>query len=407
MQVAWIANIYILGLTLIIPLSIGLANWLNVRRALLYSIALFTLSTFMVGAADSYASLLFWRFIQGLSGGLLIPVGQALTFNLFQGQDRIKISTLIMMIALIAPALSPMLGGWVVDLSSWRWIFYSHVPLALILLLLIYLWLKPQSLAEHTRPDYIGMLWVSAALIALLMSLSLLGEWQQLGLLSVFVLLTLGLIAGYCAYARRTPHPVIELQLLNNNKLNLSILIYLAVPGVFTGVNLLAIFFMQEVLRLSAAQTGSFMLFYALMAMCAMLLAKRYYSVVGAKKLFYLSVSLHSLGILQLGWVDHSSGMTQIVIAYLCIGFGGGLAVNTAQATALLDFEAQSMPQASVIWNINRQISFSLGAAFFLMLINLLQQYTALDLTQNYQLSFGIAALLGAIPLFFLHRLKA
>ncbi|WP_042111425.1 MFS transporter, partial [Acinetobacter rudis] len=145
-EAAWISNSYILGLCLIIPMSIGLANLFNTRRVLLGSTAIFALSSFMVGSADSFNSLVIWRFIQGLSGGLIIPVGQALTFNLYQGNDRVKISTLIMMTALIAPALSPMLGGWVIDISSWRWVFYSHLPMILLLLLLIYIWLKPEQL---------------------------------------------------------------------------------------------------------------------------------------------------------------------------------------------------------------------------------------------------------------------
>lgn len=290
-EVAWIANIYILGLTLIIPLSHWLVNTLNVRRALLYSVGLFILATFMVGFSDSFSSLLFWRFIQGLSGGLLIPVGQALTFNLYQGNDRIKISTVIMMVALIAPALSPMLGGWIVDLSSWRWIFYSHIPFALLLFILIYAWLKPEYLTQQQRPDYLGMSCIALALVALLMSLTLMGELSHPYLLIFFILLTVLLSAGYIYYARHHVDPVIQLQLLKNTKLQLSILVYLAVPGVFTGVNLLAIFFLQDVLQLSAAETGSFMLLYALMAFSAMLLAKKYYLKWGAKSYFILELA--------------------------------------------------------------------------------------------------------------------
>lgn len=405
-EVAWIANIYILGLTLIIPLSRWLANLLNVRRALLCAVGLFTFATFMVGGSDSFSNLLFWRFIQGLSGGLLIPIGQALTFNLYQGDDRIKISTVIMMVALIAPALSPMLGGWIVELSSWRWIFYSHIPFALVLLVLIYCWLPAQHLTEQQRPDYLGMLFIALALVALLMSLTLMGEPSQPYLLVFFIVLTLLFSMGYIYYARRRTDPVIQLKLLKNPKLQLSIWIYLAVPGVFTGVNLLAIFFLQDVLQLSAAETGSFMLLYALMALVGMLLAKKYYLKLGAKKLFYLGVAMHSFGILMLAWLNQNSSISQVGMAYLCIGFGGGLAANTAQATALLDFTKTQMAQASVIWNINRQISFSLGAAFFLMVFNLLQHYADLEILINYQLSFIAAAAVGSIPLFFIHRLK-
>lgn len=89
------------------------------------------------------------------------------------------------------------------------------------------------------------------------------------------------------------------------------------------------------------------------------------------------------------------------------MGFGGGLAANTAQSTALLDFPEQLLPQASVIWNINRQISFSLGSAVLLMLFYLLQQkLPQLQLLQLYHLIFMIAALIGSLPIFILYQLK-
>jgi len=241
-EAAWISNSYILGLCLIIPMSTGLANILNTRHALLWSTTIFALSSFMVGSAESFTALLLWRFVQGLSGGLIIPVGQALTFNLYQGNDRVKISTLIMMTALIAPALSPMFGGWIIDISSWRWVFYSHIPMTLLLLLLIFLWLKPQQLGTHQRPDYWGILLISLALTSLLISLTLLGQSQSTLSTIIAALCTILLCAAYIYYARRHTAPVVDLKLLNNVRLKVSIWIYLAVPGIFTGVNILSIF---------------------------------------------------------------------------------------------------------------------------------------------------------------------
>lgn len=406
-EVAWIANSYILGLCLIIPMSTGLANILNTRRALLWSTGIFALSSFMAGSAESFTALLLWRFVQGLSGGLIIPVGQALTFNLYQGNDRVKISTLIMMTALIAPALSPMFGGWIVDISSWRWLFYSHIPMVILLLLLIFFWLKPQVLGSHRRPDYWGILLISLTLTSLLTSLTLLGQSQATLLIITAVLSTLLLAIAYIYYAKKNANPVVELKLLTNIRLKISIWIYLAVPGIFTGVNILSIFLLQDILHLTAAETGRFMLLYAIMAFVAMLLVRRYYQQFTAKKFFYAALIIHNLGILALAWVETNHAMLLLSIAYLAMGFGGGLAANTAQSTALLDFSEQLMPQASVIWNINRQISFSLGSALLLLLLYLLQQQFPLIAPLHiYHFIFMIAALIGSLPLLMLYQLK-
>jgi len=99
--------------------------------------------------------------------------------------------------------------------------------------------------------------------------------------------------------------------------------------------------------------------------------------------------------------------MLLVSMAYLAMGFGGGLAANTAQSTALLDFSEQLMPQASVIWNINRQISFSLGSALLLMLFYLLQQqFPHTAPLHIYQLIFIIAAIIGSLPLLIIYQLK-
>ncbi|MEK8097300.1 MFS transporter [Morganella morganii] len=111
LSVTWVANSYILGLTLIIPLSPWLAARFGIRELMTASMLLFAAAAVLAGSAESFASLIFWRFLQGVAGGLLIPAGQSLTFQYFQGRERSKISTIIMMIALIAPALSPMAGG--------------------------------------------------------------------------------------------------------------------------------------------------------------------------------------------------------------------------------------------------------------------------------------------------------
>ncbi|MCY1463871.1 hypothetical protein D9M71_818250 [compost metagenome] len=102
--------------------------------------------------------------------------------------------------------------------------------------------------------------------------------------------------------------------------------------------------------------------------------------------------------------VNDPSDLWVIVIAYSLMGIGGGIGANTAQTTSLMDFEGNDTHKASVIWNINRQMSFSIGAAFFLMVFNLLSKH--FDTTQAYHMTFAVAALLGLCPLFQLSQLN-
>lgn len=241
--VAWVGNAYILGLTLIVPVSTWLAARFGNREILTASMLVFSGSVWMCGQADSFHELVLWRFVQGIGGGLLIPVGQALTFNLFQGEQRAKISTLVMAVALLAPAISPTVGGIIVDSSSWRWVFYSNIPFSLIAAGLSWFWIRERKPAELRRPDIKGLVFVSAALASLLMGMSLYGgDYPPLAAL-VFVIAGLLLIALYVLHYRRCNNAIVELSLLRSKKLSTSILVYYAIPGVFTGVNLMSIFF--------------------------------------------------------------------------------------------------------------------------------------------------------------------
>ncbi len=150
-QLAWVSNAYMLGLTAIIPMSVWLAAMLGERNLIAVSLLLFAAASVMVGQASSIEALIAWRGLQGLGGGLLIPVGQAMAYRHFPPAERSQLTARVMSVALLVPALSPALGGVIVDNVSWRWIFYANLPLALLTLLLALLWIKPDQ-PTHVRP---------------------------------------------------------------------------------------------------------------------------------------------------------------------------------------------------------------------------------------------------------------
>ncbi|AQS35411.1 arabinose efflux permease family protein [Shewanella psychrophila] len=404
--VAWVANAYILGMTLIIPISPWLASRFGPRNIISLSMALFTISVLLCGFSSSFYELVSWRFIQGLGAGLMIPIGQSLTFSQFQNNQRAKISTLVMAVALIAPAISPMIGGMIVEHLSWRWVFFSNAPLSILVCLLAWYWIQNEKKAAVSKPDIRGLLLVSAALTALLVGMSVYANDQN-SLVGGFSLLTVAVFTLiYVKHDKNHEGAIINLSLLKNNKLTLSIIIYYAIPGVFTGINLLNIFFLQDILNFSADKTGMFMILYGFGAIIAIIICAQSYNKLGPHKLFISSLILHSAGISTLLWVHSGSPLTVIMLAYTLMGIGGGLGANCAQTTALMDFDEHQMLKASVIWNINRQVSFCIGAAFFTMVFNLICVVMHLSKTQAYHLTYLIAALIGMLPLLYINKLK-
>lgn len=338
-QLAWVGNAYMLGLTVIIPFSVWLAAMMGERGLMVVSLLLFAGASVMVGQASSIEALIGWRLLQGLGGGLLIPVGQAMAYRHFPPAERSQLTARVMSVALLVPALSPALGGLIVDSLSWRWIFYANLPLALITLLLAQLWIKPDT-PTRVRP--------------------------KLEVRRIF---------------KQVSSPM----------LRIAMLVYLFIPGVFIGTSLIAILYLHD-LGYDATQTGALMLPWAMASALAIFLGKKLFNRCGPKPLLMAGMALQCSGILVL------NEPALIIPAYALMGLGGSLCSSTAQTLAFLDIPVERMGNASALWNINRQISFCLGAAALSALLS------ALD---SYALTFTIAAALTLLPLFAVLRLDA
>jgi len=336
-QLAWISNAYMLGLTLIIALSVWLAAIVGERTLIATSLLLFAGASVLVGQAASIDALIGWRALQGLGGGLLIPVGQAMAYRHFPAAQRSQLTARVMSVALLVPALSPALGGVIVDSLSWRWIFYANLPLALITLALAWLWIKP-DVPVTVRPRL------------------------ELGSL---------------------------IKPLASPMLRVAMLVYLCIPGVFIGTSLIAIVYVHG-LGYDATQTGALMLPWALASALAIYLSKKMFNRCGPKPLLLAGMALQCSGILLL------NQPALIVAAYALMGLGGSLCSSTAQTLAFLDTPTERMGHASALWNINRQVSFCLGAALLSAVLS------ALD---SFHITFTIAAALTLLPLFAVLRL--
>lgn len=314
-QLAWISNAYMLGLTLIIPFSVWLAARLGERALIALSLLVFAGASIMAGQASAIEALIGWRALQGLGGGLLIPVGQAMAYRQFPPTERSQLTARVMSVALLVPALSPALGGLMVDSVSWRWIFYANLPLALITVLLTLLWIKP-DVPVNLRP-----------------TLEVASIFKQI----------------------RSP------------MLRVAMLVYLCVPGIFIGTSLIAILYLRH-RGYDAAHTGALMLPWALASALAIYLSKKLFNRCGPKPPLLAGMAFQCIGILLLN--------TDLIIpAYLLMGLGGSLCSSTAQTLAFFDITAERMGHASALWNINRQIGFCLGAAVLSGLLSALDSY--------------------------------
>lgn len=342
-QLAWIGNAYMLGLTLIILPSVWLAAVVGEKRLLLISLGVFTAATWGVAQATSIETLIGWRLLQGLGRGLLIPVGQAMVYREFRPHERARLTSVILLVALMVPALSPVLGGWVVEATSWRWVFYANLPLALIALILTQCWVRPGTQSARPAP-------VRLATLA---------------------------------------------HLIKSPLLRVAMLTYLCIPGIFMGTQLVSILYVHQ-LGYGPAQTGALMLPWALASALGIALSRYRFNRWGPKPLLLAGMSAQALGIALL--IQLQDGPLWLPMAlYALMGFGGSLCSSTAQNTAFIDVPADHMAPASALWNLNRQLSFLLGPALMMGLFSALSSITSTS--HAFALCFAIGAGMTLVPL--------
>jgi EmrB/QacA subfamily drug resistance transporter len=397
-ELTWVSNAYILGLTLVIPLSAWLAEKVGGHRVFLLSLGIFLVATLGAGCAQSIGQLIGWRLLQGMGGGLLIPVGQTLAYQLYRPHERAGLSAAIMLVGLLAPAISPALGGLIVDTLSWRWVFFANLPLALLALLLAALWLRRESSTQTRTPlDAIGLLSGCSALLLILLGLTRLAESDD-GLASGLVMLAGGLVmlAGYVRHSLRHSHPLLNLRLVLNPLLRNAMMIYQAIPGIFIGVNLVAMLYLQNQLGMNAAHVGSLMIPWSLASFMAITFTGKQFNRFGPRPLLITGCIMQGLGILVLSQVGSAQQYPLLLLAFAMMGFGGSLCSSTAQSCAFLQVNDAQLAQASALWNINRQLSFCLGIALLSLLLNKLQENMPATLAWHW--CFYLAAASALIP---------
>lgn len=397
-QLAWISNGYILGLTLVIPLSSWLARRMGAKRLFMLSLLIFIVGICGVGASTSVSQLIVWRWVQGIGGGLLIPIGQTMTYALYKSNERAKLSSVVMLVALLAPALSPAIGGVLVENLSWRWVFLVSLPLAIIAFVLAGFWLKADSPAQSTDPlDLVGLISGCAALTLILLGLTYLGEVGRLDQGALMLLVGVFAMAGYVWNALKKNRPLINLHLLKDPLLQTAMLIYQFIPGVFTGVSLITMLYLQNQLGMHASFVGALMLPWSLASFAAISLTGKKFNLWGPRPLFIIGCLVQAVGIGMLALTGQTMDAIVCVLAFGLMGFGGSLCSSTAQSSAFIQIDDRELADASALWNINRQLSFCLGVTLVSLLFNLIAN-TGMPIEQSYHLCFVLAACSAVIP---------
>jgi MFS family permease len=372
---AWVGTAYMLGLSVVIPLAPWLAARCGERRLLLVAL------------------------LQGLAGGLLIPVAQAAAYRQCTPDQRGALTRRILLVALLVPALAPALGGLLVQWLSWRGVLWASLPLAVVAIGLVLAWMPADGARSAPRLQAYALSTAMLALGALLLALTWLGEPGHRAAGAVLLLIALLLAVAHLRHARRQAQPLLRWSLLSHRGLRLAMLVYLAVPGVFIGSQLASTLQLHQA-GYSAARIGALMLPWALASALAITASKRLLARFGAVRVLRIGMLLQATGLLLMALLPQPPFAVAAAL-FALMGAGGSLCSSTAQTLAFHGVEGDALGDASALWNLNRQLSFCLGTAAIALLLALAMQWLPARATS---VALGLAAVLTLLPLALLHR---
>ncbi|MCJ7490843.1 MAG: DHA2 family efflux MFS transporter permease subunit, partial [Dehalococcoidia bacterium] len=215
--IEWVVTAYLLALAVFIPVSGWVGDRFGTKRTFMAALAAFTIGSLLCALSGSIHELVAFRVLQGMGGGMLMPVGMAMVFRSFAPSERAQAGALVSIPTAMAPAAGPVLGGYLVEYHSWHWIFLINIPVGILAITFAGLLLREERQARPGRLDVPGFVLSATGLATLMYALA---EGGTRGLDDPRVILTaiagIALLAVFAAVEMRTKEPLIDLRLLRD-----------------------------------------------------------------------------------------------------------------------------------------------------------------------------------------------
>jgi len=376
-QVAWTSTGYTLALATVIPLTGWAADRFGPKRLYILAIVMFTAGSALCATANSLGMLVTFRVIQGLGGGMLMPLGMTILTRA-AGPERLgRVMAILGVPMLLGPIFGPILGGWLIDVASWHWIFLINVPIGAIAA--VYAWrvLDRDEVHPSESFDFVGMLLLSPGLALLLYGVSSIPAAKQqhgtmfTGTVVSTSLIGLVLIAGFVAWAlrRHNVHPLVQLRLFANRHVTVAVITMALFAMAFFGASLLFTLYFQQVRGESPLKSGWLVAPQGAGAMLTMPIAGFLADKIGPGKVVLTGLVGDVAGMFMLIGVNDTTSYGYIITAFVVMGLGMGATMMPVFTAAMASLPGPDVARGSTLMNICQQVAISIGTALFSVLL--------------------------------------
>ena len=387
-EATWTLTSYLVANAVILPATGWLARYFGRSRFLVYCIAIFTLSSFFCGIAESLGVLILARVAQGAGGGALQPISQAILLESFPPEKRGMAMGAFGVGVVVAPILGPTLGGWLTDSYSWRWAFYINVPVGILAISLIRNFIEDPPYIKSARPgktDNIGfgLMAVSLATLQIVLDKGQEDDWFAAPWVRWFVAISAVTLVIFIIWELRSKEPLVNLRVLKDRNFAVgTLLITLLGVCLYSAITLIPIY-LQTLMGYTAMLSGLTLSPRGVGAIVAMPVVGLLTGKVDFRKVIGVGFILVAVSLWQFGAMNLEIAMWNIIWPNVLMGVGLSMIFVPLSAVAMGMLPREEMGNASGIFNLMRNMGGSAGISAVTTLLERRAQVHQSDLVSH------------------------
>ena len=374
-QATWVLTSYLISNAIVLPVTAWLSAVFGRKRFLLVCIVIFTLASAACGAATSLGMLILARVVQGVGGGALQPIAQAILLESFAPARRGRAMAAYSMGVIVAPILGPTLGGWITDSYSWRWIFYINLPVGFLALLMTQTFIEDPPYLRRTelrRIDYWGLAFMATwlATLQVVLDKGQQDDWLAAEWIRWTVALSFTAMAAFIARELVTDEPIVNLRILGDRNFALGTLLITAMGIVLYSTTALLPLFLQTLLGYPALEAGLAISPRGLGALLSAIVAGRLIGIVDSRILIAAGFGLLALSGLWLSHLTFDVAWSNIAWVTFLNGLANPPIFIALSTLAFSTLGRAQMGSATGIYNLMRNLGGGVGISMAATLLS-------------------------------------
>jgi DHA2 family multidrug resistance protein len=365
-EATWVLTSYLVANAVVLPMTAWLSGRFGRKRYLLFSVVLFTLASALCGIAPSLNFLVFARILQGLGGGGLQPLSQAVLLETFAPEERGVAMAAYGMGIIVAPIIGPTLGGWITDSYSWRWIFYINIPIGVLAVSMIRTFVEDPPYLRQVKGrsiDFLGfgllVLWISA--LQLVLDKGQEADWFG----SAWICWTAAVaVVGFLAFIwweLRVDHPIVELRVLKNRNFAVGCVLVMVLGATLYGTTVLLPLYLQTLMGYTAMLSGMVVSPRGLGSMVSMIVVGRLVKKVDNRYLGCFGFLVVGFSTWWLSRINLDVTIGAMIVPLIVTGFAMGFLWVPLTTLSVGTLRVDEINLATPIYSLTRNMGAALG----------------------------------------------